>query len=360
MPRPIITALLLFLFVSTASVHGQATAPTLAAAAPEHYTVQAGDTLWAIAQRFLNEPWRWKEIWQNNAMTNPDRLYPGQILVLDKRGSVPLLKTGKRLSERSAAGDTLRLRPSIYEQESLAPIPAIPPGAIEPFLSEPRVVELEALISAPRIVATEEDRVYLGPGNLAYVSSLNDGTVRYWQVFRPATPIRNPGTGEILGHEAFYLGTVQLETPGRPALVRVTSAKREMGAGDFLMPAQPADIPIYAPHAPEAGIQGRVAAIYEGVGEAGRNSIITLNLGRTQGLEVGHVLALYRDGRTALYRNSDGAGKAQLVALPPERFGLVFVFRVFERIAYALVMNTSRSVNVGDGVRSPGTEKSAP
>lgn len=367
MPTRIITALILLLSASAACAQAPAPAPTPAPAvtpaspsaapaladdAPDRYTVKQGDTLWGISSKFLKEPWRWHEIWRANReeIASPHRIYPGQVLILDKSGAVPVLKPAQMLT-KAPTGE--RLEPRIYDETKDTPIPAIPPRLIQPFLSEPKVVEAGALDDAPRIIATEEDRVYLGVGNLAYVTGIKSEKTKNWQAFRPVAPVRNPDGGGVLGYEAFFVGTLAVKKPGDPATMVVTSAKREIGSGDLLQPAAPPDIPVYAPHAPAAMVAGRVASIYEGVGEAGRNSIVTINLGKTQGLEVGHVLALYRLGRTALYRGPQGGEKPKEYLLPPERFGLVFVFRVFDRMSYALIMNTSRPVNVGDAVQTP-------
>lgn len=354
MPTRIITALIFFFSAAWASAQTPVAAPALADNAPDHYTVVSGDTLWGIAGKFLKEPWRWHEIWRanRNDIANPHRIYPGQLLVLDKSGATPVLRPGQALSQGNSTQAVAKLEPNIYVDSQAKPIPSIPPRAITPFLSEPRIVEPESLVDTPHIIATQENRLYLGVGNLAYATGINSDE-KFWQVFRPAAPILDPDNGEVLGYEVFYVGGMQMDRPGDPATLRVTSAKREIGEGDLLMPAGRVDIPTYMPHAPDKAIEGRIAAIYEGVGETGRNSIVTLNRGKAQGLEVGHVLAIYRDGRVALYKGPSGTDKARQYQLPPERFGLLFVFRVFDRISYALIMETSRPVAVGDQVRTP-------
>lgn len=336
----IISALLLGL--STACAVAQQAQPLqLADEAPDRHVVVRGDTLWGISARFLKEPYRWPEIWRMNKdqIRNPHLIYPGQVVILDRSGAEPQLKLGQMI----------KLEPKVYSEKLTEAIPSIPQDVIEPFLSQPMVVEEDGLKDAPKIVATEEDRVYVGPGGRAYVSGMTQNA-KLWQVFRPTQPILDPETSQPLGHEAFYLGTAERIAEGEPATVRIITAKEEIGLRDRLMPASRAEVVTYAPRAPTQQISGQIAAVYGGVREAGRNNIVTLNRGKRDGLEVGHVLAVYRNGGERLFRED---GEKTTYKLPPERYGLVFVFRTFERMSYALVMDVARPVVVSDIVRTP-------
>ncbi|MFA7270791.1 MAG: LysM domain-containing protein [Sterolibacterium sp.] len=331
----------LFLTFSTACALAQGTKPLLLAdKAPDRHTVVRGDTLWGISGKFLKEPYRWPELWRMNKdqVKNPHRIYPGQVLVLDRSGTDPQLRL-----------EDVKLGPKVLSEQLSQAIPSIPQNVIEPFLSRPQVLEEDGLKDAPKIVATQEDRVYIGPGGRAYVSGLK-GNAQLWQVFRPTKPVIDPETKEAIGHEAFYLGTAKLVAEGEPATVDIATAIQEIGVNDRLIPATRAEIIHYSPHVPSRPIQGQVAAIYGGVKETGRNSIVTLNRGKRDGVELGHVLAIYRNGGKRLYRDGNETSN---IKLPPERYGLIFVFRVFDRISYALVMDVSRPVVVSDIVRTP-------
>jgi len=336
----IISALLLTF--STACALAQDAKPLqLADNAPDRHIVVPGDTLWSISGKFLKEPYRWPELWRMNKeqVKNPHRIYPGQVLVLDRSGADPQLRI-----------ENVKLSPKVYTEQTAQAIPSIPQSIIEPFLSKPRVLDENGLKDAPKIVAMQEDRVYVGPGGRIYVSGLK-GASKLWQVFRPAKPIIDPETKEPIGHEAFYLGTAKQIAEGDPATFNIVTAVQEIGVNDRLMPAVQTDIVNYVPHVPGQRIEGQVAAIYGGVQESGRHSVVTLNRGANDGLEPGHVLAIYRNGGERVYRNEESV--ASTVKLPPERYGLIFVFRVFERISYALVMDVSRPVVVSDIVRTP-------
>jgi LysM domain len=325
--------------------------------APDRYVVEKGDTLWGIASRFLKDPWRWPEIWRLNQeqIGNPHLIYPGNVIVLDRGVNPPRLAL--------VEGDTIKVSPRIFSEPVAAgAIPAIPAKTIEPFLSQPLVIEEGGLDRAPRIVATEESRVNLGPGGIAYVSGIGSSTQASWQIFRPGRPLVDPDTGFTLGIEAVYLGIGRIVRQGDPATLRIISANQEIASGDRLLALSAPAVNEYVPHAPRALVQARIISLYNSLpsSEGGPSSIVALNKGRRDGLENGHVLAIYRTGATvspravSLYSGSMSSRAAETaVTLPDERYGLLFVFRTFDSVSYALVMESSRPVTAGDRVQTP-------
>ncbi len=321
--------------------------------APDRYVVVKGDTLWDISGKFLKSPWRWPEIWHLNRpqIKDPHWIYPGDAIVLDRSGTSPrlLLERAGRIVDDS----TVRVTPQIRESGIAADaIPSIPASAIEPFLSKPLVIAEEGLANAPYIVATEDSRVIIGTGDKAYVEGIGSDPARNWNLYRPSKALRDPDTDKIIAHEAFYLGEAVVKKPGEPATVEILRARLEINRGDRLVKiAEDQDTIInYVPHAPERPISGRVVSAYGAVNEVGQNAIITINLGKRDNMEVGHVLAAYRHGITV----KSEADRKKRVKLPDERIGLIFVFRVFDQISYALVMQSTRQFQLGDVVQTPG------
>src|SRR5882672_10964554 len=336
--------------------------------APDRYVVQRGDTLWSIATKFLKDQWRWPEIWRMNQaqIKNPHNISPGDVLVLDRSVSPPQLRLGdagagaERPAAPSGGGaavDSGKLLPRVYTDPLAAgPIPSISPRSIEPFLSQPLLIEEGGLDRAPRIVATQEDRVNLGTGNVAYVSGFGRASGATWQIYRAGQPLVDPDTQLTLGYEAVYLGTAEVTRPGEPATVQIMSSKKEISAGDRLLPAPPPVIPQYIPHAPDSQVNGRIIGFYDALttSSGGRDSIISINRGRRHGLEPGHVLAIYRN--VVVYDQSNylkSRDRSPTIQLPPERYGLAFIFRTFNSVSYALVMESTRPVQGGDIVQNP-------
>ena len=320
--------------------------PKLAPNAPDRYVVVRGDTLWGIAARFLRDPYRWPDVWEPNKdrIKNPHWIYPGDVLVLDRSGRSARV----RLS-------TVKVEPRMRVDDGYGAISSIPPNVIEPFLSEPLVVEEGGMANAPKIVATQEGRVYLGKGDLAYVTGTVDDSVPTWHVYRPGKALVDPDTKENLGYEAIFLGSAKLERRTSPVTMRVTDAKQEIGAGDRLLPATKPELVDYIPRAPQTDIKGKVLSIYGGVRESGSLQIITLSRGSREGVQRGHVFALYSYGAVVTDRSNllDRSMVRETVKLPDERNGLVFIFRVFEKVSYGLVMTATTPVKIGDVAQKP-------
>lgn len=340
---------LFFSFSTAAALAQGAAAPAqkpleLAADAPERHIVVPGDTLWGISSKFLKDPFRWPELWKMNAeqVRNPHRIYPGQVLILDRSGGDPRLRLG----------NLVKLGPQVHVEVPPKEIPAIPAQAIEPFLAQPLVINPGEFDTVPRIVATQENRVFTGTGDLIYVTNNADPNVKRWQIFRPGRPLVDPENNEPLGIEAVYLGNAQPAGALSDVLpLEVTSVKEEIGRGDYVVPAPPPQVMSYVPHAPEKDIEARIMTIYGGVGEGAANAVVSISRGKNDGLEVGHVLALYRAGASVTNRFENDEPVTH--TLPDERYGLAFVFRVFDRVSYALVTSSSRTVLLGDRLRKP-------
>jgi hypothetical protein len=363
--RKSITALAFFLLSGVAVA--QVAQPPLALKpdAPDRYVVVPGDTLWGISQRYTDSPWRWPELWNMNKdqIRNPHLIYPGYVILLDRaRGQLSIAtgqsgQSGQSGQTTGTASGTMKLSPRVRaEMLARQQIPSIPAGVIEPFLKRPLVIEPDGLDKAPTIVGTEADRVVLAAGNKAYVRGIADSKEDTWYVYRKGGALVDPDSNQTLGYEAIYLGTAQLTLPGDPSTVVLSSVVQEVGTGDKLVAAGQPQVPSYAPHAPATQVRGRVISIYGGlgqVGEAGPLSVISINRGKSNGLEVGHVLALYAAGGTVRDVTKDRRAPDAMVKLPDEHSGLAFVFRVFDRVSYALVMHVTRPVSPLDVVQTP-------
>ena len=351
---------------------------------PDRHVVVKGDTLWGISGKFLKDPWQWPKVWKLNRaqIKNPHLIYPGDVVVLDTSSGSPQLRLLR---------ETVTLQPgAVVEPLERTAVPAIPLNVIAPFLSQPLVIEKGQLDSSPRIIAGQDNRVILSPGTRIYLNKIEEGEGLDWFVYRPGNNLVDPDTNEILGTEAIYLGDAKITKYGEPASGDIIRAKEEIFTKDRLVPTGDGVETNFVPHAPDQEITGRILNIYGGVAEAGPESIVSISRGSADGIEVGHVLAVNRYGRVIkdpelpprssdakpkspelnvdVKRDKDGKEIGSLerkpadkqlilepgmIKLPDERVGLIMVFRVFERVSYALVMQASLPINKFDAVQTP-------
>ena len=380
MKNRIISLLVLVFATATTALPALAQDKDLKTDAPDRYTVQRGDTLWGIAGRYLERPWNWPQLWNMNRtqVRNPHRIYPGDVLVLDRRSG-------------QLRVETVTLSPRVRDEDISKAVPTISPSAIAPFLSRPMIINENEFDNAPRIMATEESRSMVGTGNVIYVKGLNKAQGETWQLFRRGDKLIDPEAGGLLGYLAVYLGEARVLQFGEVSKLEIIKSTQEILTGDALVPiSKEPPIFAYAPRAPGSKVQGRVMGLNDNLFETGSLSIISLSKGAKDGLEVGHVLALVRNPGSSRYslRTSPMLGRtgpagsdarrpyyeeqldvrnspvisqqrlsdltdADVAKIPNDRYGLVMVFRTFDRASFALVMQANRPVAIDDVVTTP-------
>ncbi|MBI5890523.1 MAG: LysM peptidoglycan-binding domain-containing protein [Nitrosomonadales bacterium] len=341
--------------------------------APDRYIVVKGDTLWDISSKFFSDPWKWPQIWGYNKDTikDPHWIYPGNVVYLDHvTRTLKIDESGAAPAEAAAAAAApdSGVVPPIYESEpsSMAgaekysprarvvngrsdAIPMISLKDIGPFLARPLVIEDDELDAAPVLAGTYEQRQLLGTGDVAYAQYMPSDKGERWQIYREDHTFKDPDTGEVLGHEVAYLGDASVEKFDEITTLRITHSVLEIHKGDRFAQATTGFSSNYLPRAPSKEISAKVISIYGGVLQAGQNAIVTLNRGKRDGLENGHVLALYQTGEEL----PNGNIFKRNIVLPDVRYGLLFVFRVFDKVSYALVMETRLPVQLLDRASNP-------
>ena len=366
---------------------------------PETYTVQEGDTLWGLAARFLSQPWRWREIWQSNPhIENPDLIYPGDkitLVVTDGEPSLILTRSGER--------PTVKLSPRVrvIPLDEIA-VPTIPIDAIQQFLLRPRIVGQNELDEAPYIVSLGSEHLVGGAGAKIYARGFGSDLRNRYIVYRQGNPYVDPGSGQVFGYEAIHIADAVLEKAGDPATMVISRSKREVLKGDRLLGVTEETINShFYPKAPDSAVDGLIISVVEGVTQIGQGQVVVLNVGTSDGIAIGDVMAVYQAGdliqdvlqqEPRMARDSyieldperqggfDGLSMAadrttralqrliletldkvvhpgnkpyRSVNLPEERAGLLMVFQPYDQISYALVVDASRSIHINDAVRNP-------
>ncbi len=325
--------------------------------APDRYVVVKGDTLWDISRRFLKQPWRWPEIWRLNKeqVKDPHWIYPGDVIVLDRTQNPPKLSVEGRDSTVPREGDAdtvdaagrTRLSPEVRSTSIANVIPSIPLQDIRAFTGQPLVVTDRQLLDAPAVIGFEGNRRYGSMGDEVFVRGELQKGVRVFQIFRPGNALVDPDTKAILGYSADYVGDARLSEETEPARLVLLKGSIEVALGDRLLPPGPPPPANYVPNAPSVEIHGHVINVPGSNGMAGRNSVVVISRGAQDGLVPGNVLAVYPAEEVM---PEHGAAP---VKLPETRSGLLFVFRTFDRVSYALIVQSQRPVNALDYVHNP-------
>ena len=342
---------------------------------PDTYTVRRGDTLWDISAKFLAKPWLWPEIWQANPQVrNPHLIYPGDVLNLS-----------------FINGTRLRLQPSVHREGDA--VPAIPLADLRMFLKDMRVVDSNAVSSAPYVVGLEEARLRGAVGQNLYVRGLQGAPGQRWAVVRPthvfrgfaqgdaghdlvshrmnsnAAMVNAPwsedsrndghwGRGDDLGVEVSVIGTAETLRMGDPSTLLLLDSSMEIRSGDRIMPVDEAPYdPYYYPHAPKSVVpNAHVIGFADALDAVGSRQVVMLSIGASNGVDNGQTYAIYEPGQTInddVASNSWRRGTGKSVTLPDEFAGHVMVFRTFDRVSYGLIMDGLRPVHINARLRMP-------
>lgn len=344
-------------------------APKVKDSAPERYTVVAGDTLWGISGRYLNDPWRWPQIWESNKQVyNPHLIYPGDVLLLCRIEGRAVLAVDQgggcaEITGRIASGGgvpttvqmpdgTIKLKPKARELPLSLAIPAIPLNEIQRFINGSRVVSNEELERAPYVISGADKHVVTGAGDKLYARNKNKLLVpdASYGIYRAGQRYIDPVSGEVLGYEAEDIGFGDL-TALQPEVgtLDVKRTTQEVRAGDKLLPNEAERISsIFYPSNPDGVRPGHIVRVFGSIASAAQFSVIVISRGDVDGVKPGHTFALYRKGEVITDRTTH-----EKIRLPSERAGLAMVFRTFSRVSYALILRSSTAIKNGDEVRPP-------
>lgn len=336
---------LIFCLISSVSSH----AFTLRPDAPARYVVQQGDTLWSIANRYLEHPWDWPLLWRANpSIKNPDKLFPGAVIECRGNHSHPYL--------RVLSNGTIKLSPTLRETPFEKPIPPIPLYDILPFLDSSLVLDQDALTNAPYVIGFKTGRLLGGQGDEVYVKNLcpnphyPSGKTLPYALYRPNGEYWSLDTKQLLGYKATLVGYADLVRLGDPATVLLTDITQGVQLLDRVMPDTHPGFDInFEPKAPLRRVRGSIIDFLGDFTIGAEGLVAVLDQGQNLGLKPGDVLGLY----TNAHRMTELECPFGCVTIPRERIGEVMVFRTFTHTSFALVVRATETVKLMDGVMNP-------
>ncbi len=314
---------------------------------PDSYAVVKGDTLWDISGRFLQNPWDWPDVWElNPQINNPHLIYPGDTVHLVYIDGKPRLTV-----TRGTTGRTLKLGPKVKSTPFADAIPAIPLEAINSFLNMSRIISgPEEIAAAPYILANGQERVISGSGDTIYARGDFSDEGRVYGVYRGEKQYTNPKTKEYLGSMVQSVGTLNREdVTNDVATMYVTRATEELRVGDKLLVSEERRLAnSFFPSSPEnKSVAGYILDVIGGVSQIGLYNSVVVNLGEKDGMKEGNVLAIYRSN-TVKDKQTD-----EFVDLPEKRVGHIMVYKTYDRLSFAIVMQASQPLHTMDVLRAP-------
>ncbi|MEM7294930.1 MAG: LysM peptidoglycan-binding domain-containing protein, partial [Pseudomonadota bacterium] len=316
---------------------------------PAEYIVQKGDTLWDISARFLKDPWVWPAIWDvNPQIENPHLIYPGDVIRLVYIDGSPVLivdqgggQVAIDLGQTSSGKPIVKLSPRIRTEQLDQAIPTIPADAIEQFTVNPRVLTREQLDAAPYVVGNFDNRLVSATGNQVYVRGISDDGEALYSIYRPGKALIDPESQDILGYEVAYVGDTKVLEYGDPSTLVITDSNRETLTGDVLLPLNRGRISHnYIPRVPELDFSGSIISLFDALSHAAQNQVVVINLGQRDGMDRGDILGIEKAG--AVVRDTVTEEAEDTIKLPDTRIGIAMIFKVFDRVSYGLIMESTR------------------
>lgn len=317
-----------------------------------YYTVQKGDTLWDLSQKFSDTPWQWPEMWQeNDQIANPHRIYPGERIRLYRRRDAGAYGQGQAGQEgNDKSGDATSEK---SEKKGLGENSDLDGLLFFEYASIDRVgfIREEPALSHGSIFKVEGQKEMISIDDLVYIQPRPNFTLspgdRY-TLYRTLKPIRDRNTNKYIGIQHYFTGAVEILIK-RPkfVLARVVGAYRPIKLGDKLMPYKH-NLPQIKLHPSPPGLEGNIIESEEHHGIFGENSIAFINKGKREGVEPGQLYWVFKQEKYQI--NSD---KESEVLLTPVLLGEVLVLLAENTTATVMITDSRNAMQAGDRIITP-------
>lgn len=332
-------------------------AASLKDTAPERYVVKKDDTLWDISGFYLDEPWRWPELWvKNTQIENPHLIYPGDIIVLSFVDGEPVLSIEKQKPR-------LVLSPSAKQKDKRDAIAILPWKLLEPYIGHSWIVPRESYENAPKVLGNSEGSVTFANNDVLLTEQFERSSDQFHIT-------RNRGIitdmqGNELGMQLNHVANAQLLIDDLESewLVRVQNNKQEVVRGDLLWHAPEYDKTDLALEAVDESIIGQVVGGFQDHFIFGKFDVVILDLG-VEKVSPGNVVGIYSQGPDILNESEprylDDSRPVQqalddnkIISQPAVKLGEAVIFSVFDKSSFAIITRSKKTVRRGFFVGHP-------
>jgi hypothetical protein len=369
--RPIILVVGLLVLPNVCFAQAQGEGVTPDGRKGQIYKVQKGDTLWAISEKYLGTPWIWPSVWKENEpkLVNPHRIYPGDLIWISA-GSMRKL-TPEEAARLAAAGQAAPEAPAA--PGSPEAVPAAPQAQAsttdenDPFASldsadvtgEVKIevptlqgvsfVTSEELQAAGAVMGNHEENVWVAQGQRTIIS-IGEGQGHVgdaFTIFRVRRALHHPKTGEMIGYFVQVLGKAEItQLYPETSWAKIITSYSEIQPGDRVLPFVE-EPPAITEVRSGQEVQGQIVAFQPYRQRTGAGDFVILDAGTRQGMVAGRRLVVYRPSREV----RDPLTK-ELLMVPDDVIGDLFVVKAGEGTSLALVMKSERDLHVGDSFRN--------
>lgn len=334
--------------------------PTLKADAPNVYVVKKGDTLWDISKKFLKNPYRWPEIWASNRyIKNPHWIFPGDRLLMCTYNGQPII--GKDEGDGCTGiisrygKTTINLQPQVRIESLNNSIPIIPLEKIKVWLEKSTILPESSLKDAPYVVGMQDDRIIAAEGQNVYVRGQGLEAGQRYGIYAKKEPymLKNAeGKKFNAGIELIQVasGIATQQNSDITTLALTQSYNAEVRPGYLVLLEQDAMLPtvFYPVNAEDVVNGGEIVRVQGSIGSAAVHSVVTIDRGKKQGVKSGQVFNVNQAGQ--IVKDPMTHKKVQL---PSEKVGTILVFRTFDDLSYAYVLESQLPIRVGSLITPP-------
>lgn len=344
--------------------------------APSKYVVKKGDTLWDISGVFLEQPWLWPKIWRLNPdIENPHLIYPGDelSLVYDENGQPMLVKSDDvdQVAPKSKPSYKWSPKGRIQLKEQ-NPVTSLPLHVIAPFVKYDTILSAQDVKSAPYVLGNEEGYKSNVDGFKAYING-DLTTGKSYAIYKKGREIIDPETKQVIAFHATLVGSGKALRAGdkankEPATLFVEGATREIRATDIVKPVNEGQLlpSLFTMQAPADGVSGSIIETSSGLREFGKLEVVYLNRGATHAVKQGDILTIKRLSPGVIETDKgpeyvkDASRWVKLSSdvnssykMPTETIGQMMVFKVFDEISMALILNSEKPLKLQDTFSAP-------